>query len=72
MASPIQKPLELVGDVPDPFDLESLALSQDFSATVGVKKLLTTVPVRRPNAQDFIRVNSDPDYRRDILHSRIT
>jgi len=31
--------------------------------SAGVKKLLTTVPVRRPNPQDFIRVCVDPDYR---------
>lgn len=30
---------------------------------VGVKKLLTTVPVRKPNKQDFVRVNPDPRYR---------
>jgi hypothetical protein len=24
---------------------------------------LTTVPVRKPNKQDFIRVHPDPDYR---------
>jgi hypothetical protein len=29
----------------------------------GVKKLLTTVPVRKPNKQDFIRVHPDPDFR---------
>lgn len=37
----------------DPFaDLGKLRLSQDFAATVGVKKLLTTVPVRKPTGQD--------------------
>jgi hypothetical protein len=28
-----------------------------------VKKLLTTVPVRKPNRQDFVRVHPDPGYR---------
>jgi hypothetical protein len=28
-----------------------------------VKKLLTTVPVGKPNPQDFMRVHSSPDYR---------
>jgi hypothetical protein len=49
--------------VPDPFDLNALRLDQSFVETAGVKKLLTTVPVRRPNPQDFIRVRADPDYR---------
>ena len=29
----------------------------------GVKKLLTTVPVRKPNRQDFVRVHPDAAYR---------
>jgi hypothetical protein len=38
----------LDADAPDPFDPESLRLSQDFSAALGVKKALLTVPVRKP------------------------
>jgi hypothetical protein len=53
--------------IPDPFDLESLRLGQDFIETAGVKKLLTTVPVRKPNPQDFVRVHSDPNYRGNFL-----
>lgn len=49
--------------IPNPFDPASLRLSQDFSNTAGVKKLLTTVPVRKPNKQHFIRVHPDPAYR---------
>jgi hypothetical protein len=41
---------------PDPFDLASLRLNPSFTETAGVKKLLTTVPARRPNPQDFVRV----------------
>jgi hypothetical protein len=48
---------------PDPFDPENLRLDQSFVETSGVKKLLTTVPVRRPNNQDFVRVHSDEAYR---------
>jgi hypothetical protein len=44
-------------------DLANLRLSQDFAATCGVKKLLTTVPVRKPSSQDFVRVHADPAYR---------
>ena len=48
---------------PDPFNLDALRLDQSFVEAAGVKKLLTTVPVRRPNNQDFVRVNADPNYR---------
>ncbi len=48
---------------PDPFDLESLKLSQDFSAAIGVKKVITTVPCRKPNRQEFVRVRPGEDWR---------
>jgi hypothetical protein len=48
----------------NPFDnLSGLRLNQNFADTVGVKKLLTSVPVRKPNKQDFVRVHQDPSYR---------
>jgi hypothetical protein len=37
----------------DPFDLARLRVSQDFLAATPVKRLLTTVPVRKPGPQDF-------------------
>jgi hypothetical protein len=49
---------------PNPFaDLAAMRLSQDFAAGAHVKKLLTTVPVRRPGTQDFFRVHPDPAYQ---------
>jgi hypothetical protein len=49
---------------PDPFgNLSALRLDQSFADKVGVKKLLTTVPVRKPNRQDFVRVHPDPAFR---------
>jgi hypothetical protein len=57
----------IAGDPPDPFDLASLCLSQDFTETVGVKKLLRAIPARRPNSRDFVRVHPSPDYRRNFL-----
>ena len=51
---------------PDPFDLSRLRLSQNYTETVGVKKLLRTVPVRKPNKQDFIRVHPDAAYRENF------
>jgi hypothetical protein len=48
---------------PDPFDPESLRLSQDFAASLGVKKALLTVPVRKPDKSWFLRVHQDPAFR---------
>jgi hypothetical protein len=47
----------------DPFDPAALRLDQSYADTVGVKKLLTTVPVRKPGRQDFVRVHPDQNYR---------
>lgn len=45
------------------FDPSRLRLSQDFESQSGVKKLLLTVPVKKPNKQEFIRVQQDEAYR---------
>ncbi len=48
---------------PDPFNPESLRISQDFATAAGVKQVLTTIPVRKPNRQDFVRVHPGEDYQ---------
>jgi len=53
-------------EIPDPFDLASLRLNPSFTETAGVKKLRTTVPARKPSAQDFVRVCADPAYRENF------
>jgi hypothetical protein len=50
-------------DTPDPFDPVSLRLPQDFSASLGVKKALLSVPVRKPDKSWWVRVHPDQDYR---------
>jgi hypothetical protein len=50
----------------DPFDLSKLRVSQDFLESTNVKKLLTTVPTRKPGPQQFFRVNSSPKYRETL------
>lgn len=47
----------------DGFDLEELRLSQSFGAMAGVKKILTTVPVRKPTRQEFVRVHPNEDWQ---------
>jgi hypothetical protein len=45
-------------EAPDLFaDLSALRISQDFTATAGVKRALLTVPVRKPAKEWFIRTN---------------
>jgi retron-type reverse transcriptase len=46
---------------PDPFDPASLRLSQDFPASMGVKKALLAVPVRKPDKAWFVRTHPDRD-----------
>jgi hypothetical protein len=66
------QPVDLAADpnpteaIPDPFDLNNLRLSQSFVETAGVKKLLRTVPVHKPNPQDFVRVHPSPEFRADF------
>jgi hypothetical protein len=48
---------------PNPFDPSKLRLDQSFANTAGVKKLVTTVAVDKPNRQDWVRVHPDPAYR---------
>jgi hypothetical protein len=47
----------------DPFDPAQYRLTQDFASSVGVKKLLTMVPVRRAGNQAFVRVHPSEAYR---------
>jgi hypothetical protein len=47
----------------DPFaNLDSLRLGQDFSTALG-KRILTTIPVRKPGRQDFIMIRPEPEFR---------
>ena len=43
----------------NPFDPTHLRLRQDFSTMAGVKKLILSIPVQKPNRQEFIRVHPD-------------
>src|SRR4029077_1766242 len=47
----------------DPYDPANLRLDPSYLRDGGVKKLLTSVPVRKPNKQEFIRTHSDSNYR---------
>jgi hypothetical protein len=62
-ADPPQDQTATAGPPPDPFDPARLRLSQDFAATLGVKKALLTVPVRKPAKEWWIRTHPDESYR---------
>ena len=48
---------------PNPFDPAALRLGADYGAGLGVKKVIATVPVRKPNRQEWFRVRSGDDWR---------
>ena len=54
---------ETINTASDPFNPANLRLSQNFSNSVGVKKAFISIPVRKPNRQEFVRVHADEDYR---------
>ncbi len=47
---------------PDPFDPASLAIKGNPAEATGAKKALVTVPVRKPNRQEFFRIHPDESY----------
>jgi hypothetical protein len=62
MTAPKLEPFFDSEDAPDPFDPAALRLKPDYIETAGVKKLLTTVPVRPPGKHDFVRVRPEQEF----------
>lgn len=54
---------KITGCEADPFDLNRLRISQDFVAAASTKKLLTTVPTRKPSKEWFVQTHPDESYR---------
>jgi hypothetical protein len=52
---------------PDPFDPANLRLSQNFLSSGAVKRHLTTVPVRKPTREEFVRIRPEAEYTLDTL-----
>jgi hypothetical protein len=51
----------------NPFaNLETLRVDQNFAEQAVAKKLLTTVPIGKPNRQTFVRVRPEPKYCMDL------
>jgi len=51
---------------PDPFDLDALRIDPAFEETAGVRKILSTVPVRKPHDQEWFRVHPGETYRVNV------
>jgi len=51
----------------DDLDLTKLALSQNFAQLAGVKRVITTVPARKPSNQQFIRVRPGAEWSIQVL-----
>jgi hypothetical protein len=49
----------------NPFDPRKLRLSQRFGEGADVRRVLATVPVRKPHRQEFVRVHPDAAMRLD-------
>ena len=49
-------------------DFNALRLSQDYTQAAGVEKLLTTVPVRKPNKTEFVRVHPEMHFDTMLLN----
>lgn len=60
--SVVNEPTETSKPKSDPFDLENLRLSQDFSIP-GLKKEILSVPVRKPSKEHWVRVHPSEDYQ---------
>jgi hypothetical protein len=48
---------------PDPFDLASIRLDQNAATSAGVEKIMRSIPVRKPQKHDYIRVHPSAEYR---------
>ena len=49
-------------ELPDPFDPQSRKLDPS-SGNLPTKKLITTIPVRKPGKMDWVRVRPEPEYQ---------
>jgi hypothetical protein len=52
---------------PDPFDPIALRLPQDYTTAVGVRRVVLTIPFRRPDNSLWIRAHHDEAYRSMIV-----
>ncbi len=64
--TPSTPPLEakpLRPEPPDPFDPAALRLAANYSEGLGVKRVITTIPCRKPNKTEWFRVRPGDGWR---------
>jgi hypothetical protein len=54
----------------DDFDLEAYRLTQNYASLVNVKKVITTVPVKKPDRQWFVRVHDEWHLETAVLEDK--
>jgi hypothetical protein len=55
----------------DLFDWDSIALPQNYQESSGVKKLISRIPVERPNPHEFVRVHPDLSYQAPVFEDKL-
>jgi len=50
-------------ETPDPFDPASLRLGADFSEGLGVRKVISTIPCRKPGKSEWFMVRAGEEWR---------
>lgn len=55
--------MEIQSNLTTGFNLNALRLPQNFGESLGVRKAITRVPVRKPNKTDFFRVRPGEEWR---------
>jgi hypothetical protein len=63
---PLKTTGNLKREADDPFKPENLRLDQSALQASVAKRLLITVPVHKPNKQDFVRVHPSEEYRAEV------
>lgn len=55
----------------DFFDWDKIALPQNYQESTGVRKLISRIPVERPNPHEFVRVHPDLSYQASVFEDRL-
>ena len=63
VVTPEPRPISAATDPFDPVNLSRMRLSQDFTALAEVRPVITSVAVRKPLKQEFVRVRPGDEWR---------
>ena len=57
MTEEAKKTVSPLAPAPDPFDAKALRLPPAFVHNAGIRKVISTIPARKPHGQEWIRVH---------------